>query len=538
MSPEHGRIPDPKEVKNWKVHIYCLAVCFGAVALGQRAPPLHPHPIPTANGPPGYDVSVMGGTLILPSFERDFGLANLSEDELNDLTSNILSAFQAGMFFGALGSYWFAERFGRKRSLCGFICVFMVGAAFMTGSSGRLALLITGRAVAGVGIGATAPVIPIYIAEVAPPSIRGRLIGFYEIGSQGAQMLGFWVNYVVNRTMSPEGMSQWQLPIGLQMLPGFLMLVVTPFCPETPRWLCKKDRLEEAERTLCAIRGLPADDPYVVHEMREMAAEVAFEAAMAGQNPTLKSQLKQLVKKGIRNRVAIGLCLMMCQNMTGVNIITYYSPRIFATLGIQSTDLKLFATGFYGVAKTVGMIIFSFWVADHLGRRKGLIYGAFIGAVPMFYIGGYVMKADPVNNDGSVTSSGWGYLAMVCVYLYGVIYCASWQGITWLYASEIYPLHIRSLCMAITIADERLWSYVVSRSTPYMISDLGYGTYFFFGSLMVLMGFWAMWCIRETKGMPIEEMDQLFGAPHAQELDEEKQKDVEFRVENLEDVKG
>lgn len=106
-------------------------------------------------------------------------------------------------------------------------------------------------------------------------------------------------------------MSQWQLPIGLQMLPGFLMLVVTPFCPETPRWLCKKDRLEEAERTLCAIRGLPADDPYVVHEMREMAAEVAFEAAMAGQNPTLKSQLKQLVKKGIRNRMAIGLCLMM-----------------------------------------------------------------------------------------------------------------------------------------------------------------------------------------------------------------------------------
>lgn len=124
----------------------------------------------------------MGGTLILPSFERDFGLANLSEDELNDLTcttppisslpkcrcvadlhgtpANILSAFQAGMFFGALGSYWFAERFGRKRSLCGFICVFMVGAAFMTGSSGRLALLITGRAIAGIGIGATAPVIP------------------------------------------------------------------------------------------------------------------------------------------------------------------------------------------------------------------------------------------------------------------------------------------------------------------------------------------------------------------------------------------
>lgn len=90
------------------------------------------------------------------------------------------------------------------------------------------------------------------------------------------------------------------------------------------------------------------------------------------------------------------------------------------------------------------------------------------------------MKNDPeaAAEAGVTQMSGWGYLAIVCVYLYGVIYCATWQGITWLYASEIYPLYIRSLCMALTIADERLWSYVVSRSTPYMISDIGYGSKF------------------------------------------------------------
>lgn len=88
------------------------------------------------------------------------------------------------------------------------------------------------------------------------------------------------------------------------------------------------------------------------------------------------------------------------------------------------------------------------------------------------------MKNDPeaAAEAGITQMSGWGYLAIVCVYLYGVIYCATWQGITWLYTSEIYPLYIRSLCMALTIADERLWSYVVSRSTPYMISDIGYGS--------------------------------------------------------------
>lgn len=150
--------------------------------------------------------------------------------------------------------------------------------------------------------------------------------------------------------------------------------------------------------------------------------------------------------------------------------------------------------------------------SDGMYTGSAFIY-EFLTKVVQFYIGGYVMRADPVNNDG-VTSSGWGYLAMVCIYLYGVIFCATWQGISSLYASEIYPLHIRTLCMAITIADERAWSYVVSRATPYMISDLGYGTYFFYGSLMVLMGFWVIWCIRETKvnlhNVPSSHLQHLF----------------------------
>ncbi|KAL1961312.1 hypothetical protein VTO42DRAFT_40 [Malbranchea cinnamomea] len=123
---------------------------------------------------------------------------------------------------------------------------------------------------------------------------------------------------------------------------------------------------------------------------------------------------------------------MACQNLTGVNIVTYYSPRIFETLGITGTSTKLFATGFYGVAKTVGMVIFSLWVVEKVGRRKGLIYGAFIGSLPMWYLGGYVYKADPSGNAaaGNVSHSGAGYFAMVCVYLYGLIYCATWQVCT------------------------------------------------------------------------------------------------------------
>jgi hypothetical protein len=98
----------------------------------------------------------------------------------------------------------------------------------------------------------------------------------------------------------------------------------------------------------------------------------------------------------------------------------------------------------------------------------------------------------------------------------------TWQGITWVYCSEIFPHDIRLLCVAITTADQWLWSFVISRTTPYMITSLGYGTYMFFGALMVVMGFFAWYFIPETKGKTLEQMEALFGAPNAQALEEAK----------------
>ncbi|KKY15341.1 putative quinate permease [Diplodia seriata] len=306
-------------------------------------------------------------------------------------------------------------------------------------------------------------------------------------------------------------MAQWQIPIGIQLLPGALMLLATPFCPETPRWLCSRNRFAAAEAALCRVRGMPCEHPYVAREMREMRAEVARESDMMMGQTTLKAKLKGLARRGVRNRVGIGLGLMMAHNMTGVGIVIYYSPRIFASLGIRTTDLKLFATGFYGVAKTLGTLVFMFWVADRLGRRKGFVYGAFIGAVPMFYIGAYILKADPADpaaakhhHAAAATSSAWGYLAIICIYVLAVICSASWGG------------HHLALCMSLTIANERVWSFVITRSTPYMITDMGYG------------------------GLPIEEMDALFGASRAQDLVVEGREEEEGKggVEGLEDGRG
>lgn len=169
-----GGTNDPAEVRNWRIHIIAIIASMAAVAMG-------------------YDTAVIGGTMALDSFRRDFDLADVTAAERDTLQGNIVSTFQAGCFFGSLLTFPLAEKIGRKKSIFLAAAVFLVGGALMTASRGILAMLIAGRAIAGLGIGAGSLIVPVYIAETAPPSIRGRLIGIFEIASQGGGMLGFWV---------------------------------------------------------------------------------------------------------------------------------------------------------------------------------------------------------------------------------------------------------------------------------------------------------------------------------------------------------
>ncbi|KAF9876531.1 quinate permease [Colletotrichum karsti] len=485
---------DPPEVRNWRIHLIALVASMSALAMG-------------------YDSAVIGGTMALDSFVRDFGLLNTEQAKRDEVQGNIVSTFYAGCFFGSLLTFPIAEKFGRKRATLIASCVFLLGGAVMTAANGNMNMIIGGRAVAGLGIGACALVVPVYIAETAPPSIRGRLIGIFEIASQGGGMLGFWINYAADQIVTNDAKGQWIFPLAFQLVPGGLLFTGMLFCPESPRWLARGDQYEAAERVLTKIRGLPSEHSYIRHEMSEIRAQIE-ERSTTKMSKTAK--VKKLFQKGVRNRMGIGLALMFLQSFMGVNILTYYSPRIFETLGVTGTSTKLFSTGFYGVAKTLGMITFTVLIIEKVGRRKGMIWGSALGCIPMFYIGSYVMKANPIEAAAAgrpVVKDGWAYLAITCVYIHGFIITASWQGITWTVCSEIFPIDIRMLCVALTTADTWVGSFIIARTTPYMISDLGYGAYFFFSTILVGMGIWAFIFVPETKGVSLEEMDALFMKP-------------------------
>jgi len=483
----------------------------------------------------GYDSAFIGTTLALPSFVAEFKFAEMSADHLALVKANIVSVYQAGAFFGALSAYTTAYFLGRKKSLWIFSAVFIVGAAMMLGATGAkgLGLIIGGRVLAGVGVGGASMIVPIYISELAPPAIRGRLVGIYELGWQLGGLVGFWINYGISETLKPSH-SQWLIPFAVQLIPGGLLAIGSFWLKESPRWLLSKGRRDEALKNLAWIRNLPTDHIYMIEE-------VAFlDAALEEQHSTIGvgfwKPFQAVAKdRRIQWRFFLGGMLFLWQNGSGINAINYYSPTVFKSIGIQGTNASFLTTGIFGVVKTVLTLIWLFFLIDKLGRRRLLMIGAVGGSACMFYLGAYIKIADAVhhvNKSGNLSSGG--IAAIFFFYLWTAFYTPSWNGTPWVINSEMFDTSTRALGQVSASANNWFWNFIVSRFTPQMFNKMGYGVYFFFASLMILSAIFVFFLVPETKSVPLEAMDRLFAIKPPRKankivLDQIRREDEEFR---------
>ncbi|KAE8366654.1 general substrate transporter [Aspergillus caelatus] len=457
----------------------------------------------------GYDMAFIGTSIELHSFKKDFGLEHASRSVEDVFAANIVSLLQAGCFFGSLVSAPLSDRFGRKLSLGLAGLIFCVGSTMQVVSLGREDVMFAGRFVSGLAVGAASMLVPLYMAECSPPQIRGRLVGIFEIGVQVGMCVGFWINYAVDETML-RSTSQWLTPFAIQFVPGGLLIIGLLFLPESPRWTARARGQRLARQTLSYLRGLPETHPSVESELNDIIAQLEDERANKP-GKGLWVEIKELAQPGIRERLFLGFMIMVFYQMAGSNAINHYSPRIFRSIGMTGSNVTLIPMGLYGVVRLVAVCIAMYWTVDCFGRTRMLILGSALMAVCMWFIGAFVKLHATTNHaDDTGPISAGSYAAAVFIFVYAVGFCFSWAGVPWIICSEIYPLRVRSLCVAICTATHWLLNFVIARSTPYMIRNIKYGTYIFFASFLTLAIPFVWLMVPETKGLKLEEVDDVF----------------------------
>jgi sugar porter (SP) family MFS transporter len=336
----------------------------------------------------GYNQGVFSGVLTMTSFKErkstkdtTFLLKNTNNhldmgDYIEDpetLAWNsskqgwLVSILELGAWLGTMYSGFLAEILSRKYAILVNVAIFIIGVVIQTTSvsAGHNAIL-AGRFITGMGVGSLSMIVPMYNAEIAPPEVRGALVGLQQLSITLGIMISFWIDYGTN-FIGGTGKSQkeaaWLLPLCLQLVPAVLLGAGMLFMPFSPRWLVHHDREAEASRVLAQLRSLPEDHELIELEFAEIKAQSLFEKKSLRENfphlqdmsamSTFKLQFVAIgslfTSKGMFKRVIIATMTMFFQQWTGINAILYYAPTIFNGLGLSSNSVSLLATGVVGI---------------------------------------------------------------------------------------------------------------------------------------------------------------------------------------------
>ena len=371
----------------------------------------------------GYDSGIVGGVLTMSSFERDYGYSKANETRTNALSVGLQ---QLGAFVGCFIAWPITARLGRKKPLILFSIIFCIGAAIQTIDTGSLKAFYVARVIAGLGLGSSTVVTPMFNSEMTPKELRGQIGSFFQLFFTIGIFTSYWVDYGVVH-ISGDPTMQWQIPIGLQMLPAVTLALGTLTLKESTRWLTKQGRHEEAWASLTWIRA--DSSQAVVDEMEEIRIGVEIE-----NQETEGFRLKELLERDNFKRVFAAFCIMLAQQATGATAFAYFGPQYFSLL-VGPGDQNLLLTAIFGAIKVAACGFFVVFLADRLSRRQVMIGGAaFMAACQITTAAVVKSNPPPSEPDSAVTSSGIATIALI--YLFVIVYNFSWGPLPWPYISE------------------------------------------------------------------------------------------------------
>ncbi|GAA5798733.1 hypothetical protein HPULCUR_004139 [Helicostylum pulchrum] len=414
----------------------------------------------------GYDLGVVGGMLIAPSFQTYFGIDpndKLREAEIN---GTIVSVLQIGCLFGALLS---TNRFGRKYSILLASIVFLIGGILQIIGI-RLEVMYTGRIISGLGVGALSMLVPIYVAEIAHQSQRGLLGGLWMFFIATGLAVSYWSHYVVRKLIDEQDNLLWRIPLIIQIIPAILLFFGMLFLFETPRWLCAHNKISEAHNALSKICD-PSQNIY--DEMKLIQDSVDLERRLSS-----TTSWKHVFSGHNRPRLLLGCALQTLQQLTGINVINYFSPMVFRSIGLSSGEAELFAIGVYGILKMVVVLIGILWCVDRFGRRPLLVAGG-VGMGICMYAFSICVSSTPAPTPGIPADNGLTVtagLGIASMYIFAAFFALSWGPCPWIYCSEIYPMSTRAKSTSVTTAVNWAFNALIGKVSPILLATSTMGT--------------------------------------------------------------
>ncbi|KAJ6086444.1 hypothetical protein N7467_005358 [Penicillium canescens] len=450
----------------------------------------------------GYDTGIVGGILEFKSYVNDFGYKDQTT-----VSAVMVSLQNVGAFLSALSIFWVSDRFGRKKTVQAAMTVFCIGVIIQVVPSHSLVCFYIGRFVAGLGLGAGTAVVPAYNAEMAPKEIRGKLgSGMQWLFALGV-MLSYWIDYAVKITL-PISSKQWQIPVGLQMVPAGVLALGLFAMPESTRWLAKKGRYDEAYESLKWIRA--SDGPEVKAEFNEIRVGLSEEL-----RATEGFKKRELLEPANRYRLLLAFFMFCGQQCTGMTALAYFGPQFFKLIVGNDTDQSLLITGLFGAEKFTTVGIYILFFSEMWGRKPTLWISALLMAC-CFVIVTVVKETTPPPNS-KATPAGIGMVAMI--FLTNSIYQFSWGPLPWPYTAEIFPTRIREVGTSVAVSTQWLFNFLFSLVTRYMMSAWGSYVFIFYAALDVVMAIIVFFFVKETKGKSLEEMETLFNSKAAFDVD-------------------
>lgn len=421
----------------------------------------------------GYDTAVISGAI---------GFLKTKFDLTPAMQGWAASSAIIGCIFGAMGAGWASDRFGRKKALIWTAILFAVSAigAAVPQNLTQFAIF---RFIGGLGIGAASMVSPLYITELAPAAIRGRLVSYYQL----AIVIGILVIFFVNTLIQGMGDEAWNVEYGWRymmasgLVPAVLFLVALFFVPESPRWLTKEGRETDAMKIFTSING------------EAKASEILQEVKATLQEE--QGTLGELFTGRFRKAIFVGIVLCIFSQVQGINAIMYYAPEIFKAVG-TGTNAAFQQTVIVGIVN----VLFTFAAigfVDKIGRKKLLLWGGAGMGLSLLLV-------------GWAFRNGWtGYGLLIFILFYIACFAASYGPVTWVVISEIFPIKMRGVAMS--VATFALWVavYLVTQTFPILLESAGPATTFWVYCAMSLLAFLFVWSqVPETKEKTLEEIER------------------------------